>query len=147
MSSHERLEVVQLFIKSNPLMQQVNTHKRANIQFNAHNKLSLKNKKQNAIRCVCVRLREPRERGLVWPRVNLSWCGFHAIPSRIPFLAFIGLVLISELGIRFRLWNIYPDSITNMENYITFHSKLEIEFRFSIKTRNVPNISEIIRNT
>ena len=40
MWAHVRgIQEVQLFIKSQPLMQQVNTHKRAHMQFNAHNKI------------------------------------------------------------------------------------------------------------
>ena len=75
-----------------------------------------------------------------------SWCGFHATRSRQSFREIFNLVLTSQLGIQFRLRNIDLDSNINMENYITFNFKLEVESRFPIKTRNVPNVSEIIRN-
>ena len=55
-------------------------------------------------------------------------------------------ILNSEFGIQFRLRKINPNSIINMENYITFQFRFGIEFRFPIKTRNVPNVSEIIWN-
>ena len=75
----------------------------------------------------------------------LAWCGNHATLSQL-WSKRSSVQLISEFRIRFRLRNRNSNSILNMKNYITFHFKFGIEFRFPIKTRNVPNVSEIIQN-
>ena len=83
------------------LKQQVNTHTQAHNYVTPHNQTTLKSKQKKMQSRVWRELwREVGVRSTWAAHATLSWCGFHATPSRLPSRAIFSPVLTSEPGIR-----------------------------------------------